>query len=78
MIDFPKNIETYEMYSSKTNIKQLVIAGCIEELTGNEPIDQNLEENLKQCVYRSFNTYKPITSRITEMFPDLVITESKL
>ena len=78
MIDFPKKVETYEMHYTKSINKQLAIASCLDELKGNEPIDQSLEEKLRQCVYKSFNMPELVAKRVVEMFPDMRITESKL
>ena len=78
MLDFPKKPETYVGHFWKTNNKQLVVASCLDELTGDEQIDKNLEEKLRQCVYRSFDSSGKILDRLDEMFPDLKITESKL
>ena len=77
-MDFPKKTESYHEYYIKNLNKQTVVTGCIEELTGNEPIDQSLESKLKECVYKQFDVPSQTIKRFTEMFPDLVVTESKL
>lgn len=78
MLNIAKENETYERYSIKINSKQLVIAGCIEQLDGSESIDKSLEDKLRQCVDKRFNAPYYVQSRFNEMFPDIHITESKL
>ena len=73
-----REFENHADFMLKTQLKQLTLAHCLDKLAGNDPLNEQTEVTMTNCINKNLSEYQTTISRFDEMFQQDIPAKSQL